>query len=507
MVNDLWTSKKRVTDLKRELTYAESKIKDLQGEVKCLREFNDLGQTGRSTVGRSKAVQTSPRLMTSKPAATTITAIPERPIVIPRETNEGGFEGYMEALRGVDERMCGLMRFLQAVRRDALGSCESLSGRSTGDMRPGDEAFLRKKTGPRVIENIQIVPPREVGRRPLTEERTEENAESLHPWTRVRRSRRVKAGPPSDFNEYSEPGGYASVGSAFVEPSQTYAGRLRRERPSRPFGSDIPRPDPPGTKLPNQRKPPRSAAVAIRPIRCEQAYAEVMRKARDHISLAELGISDTRVRRSANGSLLVEITGPNNAVKADLLAERLRDVMKEQAFISRPIIRGELRLVSLDHSISLQEIRDIIRERGGCPDPEIKLGSIRPMRSGLGMIWIQCPLTAANRICALGRIKIGWSSVRVESLGVHPRQCFKCWEFGHVRGMCKSQADWSNHCFKCGALGHDARTCTNPPNCVICSEKGRDSSHRVGSRGCMADGLPQRSRGLSRTERIAEPRN
>lgn len=232
-----------------------------------------------------------------------------------------------------------------------------------------------------------------------------------------------------------------------------------------------------------------------------------MRKARDQISLAELGISDTRVRKSANGSLLVEIAGPNNAAKADILAERLRDVMRDEAFISRPMIRGELRLVGLDHSISIQEIQDIIREKGGCPDSEIKMGPIRPMRNGLGMIWVQCPLTAANRICALGRVKIGWSSVRVESLGVRPRQCFKCWEFGHVRGMCKSQADWSNHCFKCGALSHGARACSNPPNCVVCREKGRDPSHRVGSWGCAASGLPQHSRGLPGTGRFVESRN
>lgn len=49
LVSDLWTSKKRVTDLIRELNYAEAKIKDLQGEVRCLREFNDPGQTGRDT--------------------------------------------------------------------------------------------------------------------------------------------------------------------------------------------------------------------------------------------------------------------------------------------------------------------------------------------------------------------------------------------------------------------------------------------------------------------------
>lgn len=505
LVNDLWSSKKRVTDLKRELAYAESKIKDLQGEMRYLREFNDPGRSDRNIDSRPKAVQTSPHLMTLEPAA--VANVPEGSVTVPRRMDAGSVKGYMEALRGVDERMCGLMRFLETIRKDALGSCESSTGRSIGDVRPDGGTPFRGGPGPRIVENIQLVPPREGNQRPLIDERTEDEAGSLYSWTRVRRPKMERRRHPRDPNEFSEPGGSASVGSAFVEPPRTYAERLRRGRPSRPSGLDAPRPDPSRIKPPNQRKPPRSAAVAIRPLKGEQAYAEVMRKARDHVSLAELGINDTRVRKSANGSLLIEISGPNNAAKADLLAERLKVVMKEEALISRPMIRGELRLVGLDHSISLQEIRDIVREKGGCPDPEIKLGPIRPMRNGLGMIWVQCPLASANRVCALGRVRIGWSSVRVESLGVRPRQCYKCWEFGHVRGMCKSQADWSNHCFRCGALGHGASTCTNPPNCVICSGKGAESSHRVGSLGCTAGGLPQRSRGLPSINRIVETRN
>lgn len=92
---------------------------------------------------------------------------------------------------------------------------------------------------------------------------------------------------------------------------------------------------------------PRAAAVAIKSLKEEQTLAEILRRAKNGMSLSELVIMDTRVRKTANGSLLIEIPGAESAAKADLLAGRLKDILREDAAISRLSIRGELRLTEI----------------------------------------------------------------------------------------------------------------------------------------------------------------
>lgn len=55
-----------------------------------------------------------------------------------------------------------------------------------------------------------------------------------------------------------------------------------------------------------------------------ELFAEVLRKAKEKISLGELGIKRSKVRRTATGDVLVEIFGNNTKRKADLLADRVR---------------------------------------------------------------------------------------------------------------------------------------------------------------------------------------
>lgn len=76
---------------------------------------------------------------------------------------------------------------------------------------------------------------------------------------------------------------------------------------------------------------------------------------------------------------------------------------------------------------------------------------------------MQGPLDAMDRMAAHGRIRIGWSSVRVVMFGPRPTQCFRCWEYGHVRSASNSVIDRSGHCFKCGEPGHRIGDCGSSP--------------------------------------------
>lgn len=137
------------------------------------------------------------------------------------------------------------------------------------------------------------------------------------------------------------------------------------------------------------RRLPRSAAVTLRIAEKDKdkiTYASVLRKARDKISLEEFGIEKTRIRRTVGGNILIEIPGVNKSAEADKLAEELNKVLDTEVTVSRPTIKGELRLFGLDDSISTEEIKEAIADKGNCKVAEISTGKIGRMRNGSGMM-------------------------------------------------------------------------------------------------------------------------
>lgn len=65
-----------------------------------------------------------------------------------------------------------------------------------------------------------------------------------------------------------------------------------------------------------------------------------------------------------------------------------------------------------------------------------------------------------------------------------PRQCFRCWEYGHIKAQCRNVIDRTNKCYRCGSEGHTAAKCGEIPKCMLSKEKRRAYNHRMGSREC-----------------------
>lgn len=132
------------------------------------------------------------------------------------------------------------------------------------------------------------------------------------------------------------------------------------------------------------------------------------------------------------------------------------------------------------------------------------------MANGLFSVWVQCPLRAANKVAQKKRIKIGWTVARVELLMARPTQCYRCWQYGHLRHDCKAQVDRSRCCYRYGQEGHAARECVNLPRCALCEEKGRNGEHRLGTAQCEASkefGRGRRKNGLDRSNMGYTSRN
>lgn len=122
------------------------------------------------------------------------------------------------------------------------------------------------------------------------------------------------------------------------------------------------------------RRLPRSSAITLRISKDKKdkyTYASILSKAREKISLDDLGIEKTRIRRTAGDNILIAIPGLNKQGEADKLAAELTKVLGEDIMVSRPNIMGELRLYGLDDSITVQEIKEVISKHGNCKIQEI----------------------------------------------------------------------------------------------------------------------------------------
>lgn len=235
-----------------------------------------------------------------------------------------------------------------------------------------------------------------------------------------------------------------------------------------------------------RRRVPRGATVAIRGVVEGFSYAEAMRTAKNKISLEELGIKNTKIRKTVGGALLIEVPGPDGGNQAERLKEELTKVLEGSAVVTRPVACGDIRVIGVDESVTSNEVAAVVANVSGCSVENVKTSPMRYMNNGLLMTWVRLLLAAAIKVSNIGRLNIGWTVARVELLNVKPTQCYKCWAFGHMQTRCTSETDRRGACFRCGESGHKSKECASQIRCVLCAEAGRSAQHRMGAIGCSS---------------------
>ena len=154
--------------------------------------------------------------------------------------------------------------------------------------------------------------------------------------------------------------------------------------------------------------------------------------------------------------------------------------------------RTEFRLLDLDESVTAEEIRAAVAARGKTLPNDVRVGPLRPSRGGLNCAWLQCPETCADLLQKDGRLRVGWSRVRLIPLAKRKLQCYRCFAVGHTRANCRSTLDKSSGCFNCGEEGHTAVNCRASSHCPVCAARNLPAGHKAGGEGCIPYNGPVR---------------
>jgi len=269
----------------------------------------------------------------------------------------------LQAMARCDERIAKFEGLLAQMRTDLYGSIEALSSKIEKTMVA---AAPPKRGVPRIVSNIQLAPPR-------TNSNMQDNSNpdefgtqfsDLESWTSVvdkRRKKQVRLNAPvrENSNATSSKAGPSSKGNNTGSRSSFFSGGAPRKRP------------------------PKNAAVTIRTNPDGPSYAEVIRQAREGINLKELGINNLRMRRAANGGILIEISGSEGILKADALASRLREVIGENAVVARPVVMADIRVSGFDESVIKDELIAVVTDIGGW---QVMSGLVRSGRCGTVLI-------------------------------------------------------------------------------------------------------------------------
>lgn len=106
-------------------------------------------------------------------------------------------------------------------------------------------------------------------------------------------------------------------------------------------------------------------SIKVKEVGQSSSYAEVLKKARERISLKDLGIKDPKVRLAANEGILVEVPGPDGLARADV--EKLKQTTSDEINVYRPIKFGEVKISGVDLSVGSEDLLGLSQQWANVP--------------------------------------------------------------------------------------------------------------------------------------------
>ncbi|XP_029172844.1 uncharacterized protein LOC114941853 [Nylanderia fulva] len=183
----------------------------------------------------------------------------------------------------------------------------------------------------------------------------------------------------------------------------------------------------------------------------DMSYSDILRTARQNISLEALGIRETRIRPAFNGGYKIEVPGEGGAELAAKLKDQLEIILRDIAKVDNPVARGELKITGLTPSTTMEEIREQLVRISGFP--RLHLTSLKSRKCATEWALHRCNALLMQRYRLLRLVA---SPLAGRRLG-------------------------------CGDRDHKAKDCSSAPHCVICVDLGKNGNHRIGSYACLVN--------------------
>ncbi|KAL0878796.1 hypothetical protein ABMA27_003826 [Loxostege sticticalis] len=235
-------------------------------------------------------------------------------------------------------------------------------------------------------------------------------------------------------------------------------------------------------------RPPRSSAIVLTLMEGAEekgvSYRSIIQDARSRINIEEIGIASLKFAKAKTGGKLLEIPGSTSGDKADVLANKLKEILPADLVrVTRPVKTADVRISGLDDATTSDEVVAAVAKAGGCAPEAVRVGEIRQTLAGSGSVVVKVPVAIAKKI-GQGRLLVGWVSARTQVLENRPMRCFRCLEGGHVRAQCQAETDRSELCYRCGRPDHKAKDCSAAPHCSVCEAHGKPADHKTGGKNC-----------------------
>ncbi|KAH8362456.1 hypothetical protein KR084_001948, partial [Drosophila pseudotakahashii] len=171
--------------------------------------------------------------------------------------------------------------------------------------------------------------------------------------------------------------------------------------------------------------------------------------------LQDLSESVNKVRRTASGNLLLELSRGSNS-SAVMMKKDLESVLEGAAAVRAlsEDTRVQFLVVSdLDPLVVAEDLTKALVDQFDVEANAVNLKSLRPSLRDTQSATVGLPCKEAKAVLAKGKLKVGWTVCRVRESESKPR-CLKCLEIGHIAARCASKVGqyWIYSCYLAPSL-------------------------------------------------------
>ena len=194
------------------------------------------------------------------------------------------------------------------------------------------------------------------------------------------------------------------------------------------------------------------------------------------IKIDELGVRIRRIEKTSVGDIKISLEDTKEG-GGKRLKEEIKSKIDSETVVQWHTPRKMIMVRDIDSTISPEEVMEgIKRELCSGEDTEAEMQvkiSDKYSNKGVTYAMINLPMRDAERIERRKRIKIGWTSCRIQKLE-NPPKCYRCQEYGHEATQCKN-IPRQDICFKCGEERHETKLCTGNAKCYAWGIQGHSA--------------------------------